>query len=24
VVAGTCLLIFAIGLLIYQMNHNPH
>ena len=24
VVAGTCLLIFSVGLLIYQMNHNPH
>jgi hypothetical protein len=23
VVAGTCLLIFAVGLIIYQLNHNP-
>jgi hypothetical protein len=24
IIAGTCLLIFAVGLLLYQMNHNAH
>lgn len=24
IIAGTCLLVFAVGLLIYQMNHDAH
>ena len=24
VIAGTCLLVFSVGLIIYQMSHNPH
>jgi len=24
VIAGICLLIFAVGLLMYKLSHNPH